>query len=261
MPSSEYAKRLQVPWYLSWPFIVVSMIFWPLGVLLLVMRLARDRHASISTGRILKVVGIVIMLIFAIGGYGYYQEQQNLYGDTLGREGEFVVGLAITFTLLGFILWRFGNKLVYRGKMVREYLDVIVNKRFFEIDEIARIVSKRPDKVASEVGFLIRTGYLPDAYLNEGAKRVVVPAVERHLAMEADLQRRGQGDRTEESGTQERTRDDAPLMDHGGVQQRTEPSAPPPVPRLVTCRSCGANNIVTPGHPRECEFCGSLISE
>jgi hypothetical protein len=254
MPSSEYAKRLQVPWYLSWPFIVVSMIFWPLGVLLLVMRLARDRHASISTGRILKVVGIVVMLVFAIGGYSYYQEQQNLYGDTLGREGEFVVGLAITFTLLGFILWRFGNKLVYRGKMVREYLDVIVNKRFFEIDEIARIVSKRPDKVASEIGFLIRTGYLPDAYLNEGAKRVVVPAVERHLAMEADLERRM------EAQTGEARQSEAPSANHR-ISETPERSAVPPVPRLVTCRSCGANNIVTPGHPRECEFCGSLISE
>jgi hypothetical protein len=252
MSSSEYTKRLQVPWYLSWPFIIMSMIFWPLGVLLLVMRLARDRHASISTGRILKVVGLVIMLVFAVGGYGYYQEQQNLYGDALGREGEFVVGMAIAFTLLGFILWRFGNKLVYRGKMVREYLDVIVNKRFFEIDEIARIVSKQPDKVASEIRFLIRTGYLPDAYLNEEATRVVVPAVERHLAMEADLERQGKAqiEKTDQATA--------------SVDRRTfetgEQDALPPVPRLVTCRSCGANNIVTPGHPRECEFCGSLIS-
>ena len=253
MPSSEYTKRLQVPWYLSWPFIIMSMIFWPLGVLLLVMRLARDRHASISTGRILKVVGLVIMLVFAVGGYSYYQEQQNLYGDALGREGEFVVGLAIAFSLLGFILWRFGNKLVYRGKMVREYLDVIVNKRFFEIDEIARIVSKQPDKVASEISFLIRTGYLPDAYLNEEATRVVVPAVERHLAMEADLERRM------EAQTGDTGRSEPSSADHR-VPETQERSAPPPVPRLVTCRSCGANNIVTPGHPRECEFCGSLIS-
>jgi hypothetical protein len=226
------------------------MIFWPLGVLLLVMRLARDRHASISTGRILKVVGIVVMLVFAIGGYSYYQEQQNLYGDTLGREGEFVVGLAITFTLLGFILWRFGNKLDSRGKMVG--ISGRDREQAFLRDRRDRpIVSKRPDKVASEIGFLIRTGYLPDAYLNEGAKRVVVPAVERHLAMEADLERRM------EAQTGEARQSEAPSANHR-ISETPERSAVPPVPRLVTCRSCGANNIVTPGHPRECEFCGSL---
>lgn len=253
MPSSEFIKRLDVPWYLSWPVIIVSMIFWPLGILLLVMRLARDRHAGISTGRVLKVAGIVVMLAFAVGGYGYYQEQRELYGDIPGAE-KVAVAAAAAFTFFGFILWRFGNRLVYRGKMVREYLDVIVNKRFFGIDEIARIVSKRPDKVVSEIGFLIRTGYLPDAHLSEGAKRVVVPAVERHLAMETDLERQARNEpeelpRSEESSVRP------------GVPATQERGAVPPVPRLVTCRSCGANNIVIPGVPKECEFCGSPIGE
>ena len=232
--------QLRPPLYLSWPVILISFIFWPAGLLLLIARLGRDRHASISTGRVLKIVGVLLFLICLVGGYGIYEEELERFGD-LTDDGYLSLAVAGAFSVLGIILWRYGGILQYRGRMVREYLNVIVNKRFSDVDEISRIVGKPRPQVEQELDFLIEKRYLPEALLDLGAGRVVVPSVRRHMEAEAQWQNRN-GVRPE----------DTPAPGEGG---------PPAEPVVVVCRSCGAQALVISGKSAVCEYCGSPLKK
>ena len=61
-------RQLNPPFYLSWPVIIISFVFWPVGLVLLLARLGRDRHAGITTGGVLKVVGVLLFLVCLLGG-------------------------------------------------------------------------------------------------------------------------------------------------------------------------------------------------
>ncbi len=231
--------QLRPPFYLSWPVIIISFIFWPVGLLLLIARLGRDRHASISTGRVLKIVGVLLFLTCLVGGYGVYDNEMSTFGD-LTDDGYLSLAVTGAFAVLGIILWRYGGTLQYRGRMVREYLNVIVNKRFSDVDEISRIVGKNRSQVEREIDFLIEKNYLPGALLDRGAGQVVVPSVRRHMEAESQWHRQ----RGEQTGGGEGT-----------------PSETAEAPAVVVCRSCGAQALVVGGKAAVCEYCGSPLKK
>ena len=227
-------RQLNPPFYLSWPVIIISFIFWPVGLVLLFARLGRDRHAGITTGGVLKVVGVLLFLVCLLGGYGIYENEMTSFGD-LTDDGYASLAVAGAFGVLGIILWRYGRTLQYRGRMVREYLGLIVNRRFSNLDEIARIVGKSRTQTEKEIDFLIEKGYLPGALVDRGAGQVIVPSVLRHMEAESRW-------KSSQEGENPAPRENAPAG-----------------PQVVACRSCGAQGMIFPGRPAVCEYCGSAL--
>ena len=233
-------RQLNPPFYLSWPVIIISFIFWPVGLVLLFARLGRDRHAGITTGGVLKVAGVIVLLICLVGGYAIFDNDMTNFGD-LTDDGYASLAVMGAFAVLGIILWRYGRTLQYRGRMVREYLGLIVNRRFSNLDEIARIVGKSRTQTEREIDFLIEKGYLPGALVDRGAGQVVVPSVLRHMEAESRW-------KSYQEGESPVSWEDVPAGPQG-----------PQGPQVVTCRSCGAQGMVFPGRPAVCEYCGSAL--
>lgn len=70
-------------WY-SWPTIIVALIlFWPLGLFLLIKRVSIDKKAKLVMGKLIGVLGVVCYCIAALGlvvciGEGFHSDDVAL---------------------------------------------------------------------------------------------------------------------------------------------------------------------------------------
>lgn len=164
---------------LSWPIIIVLIIlFWPVGIVLLTIRLAKDRKASIAVGRILKIAAYIT---FTFGLLIFFSLSEQ-------EDKAFAVGMGIFFIILAVILWFIGNKLVKQSKLFKEYLNLIVNQRISSLQQIASISNKDIGAVKADLQKMIDKGFLPNAYINLSDYTIVVPVLDNQAQKQPQMQ-------------------------------------------------------------------------
>lgn len=211
----------EMSWFLKWPAIIIlTILFWPLGIVLLIIRIAKDRRTRMAVGKTLKISAYCV---FAFGIIVFLSLSEQ-------EDKAFAVGMGIFLIILAVILWFIGNKLVKESKLFKEYLNLIVNQRIFSMQQIATITNRDVALVKNDLQKMIDKGFLPDAYINLTDYTIVVPI----LQMQYQPQNQ-------------------PRVQEVSHQETAQA-------RVVTCPSCGANNTIVPGQTVECEFCGSLLS-
>lgn len=166
-----------IPGYLAWPVVIVAFIFWPVGLVLLSLRLSMDRSSQMIAGGTLIVVGWLIAIFsFFVAAVGLTSSKNLNGGDA---------GAAVFCALVGFggvLLARKGAALRKKRKLVQHYIALIVNQGHTSVDQIA-VLSGRSDfnQVMAEIQTLINEGFLHGYRLDIDERRVFRMAPESNL--------------------------------------------------------------------------------
>ena len=208
----------------SWAVVILLIIFfWPIGLFLLIKKLAADKTATISSGgKGLKVTGIVLIVFASCGFLGFLSS-----ATSYGMESADVAPLIalLFFAAGGVVCLRKANKIKKESKDIKQYLSIIVNGNVRQLDAIASTTGKSYNVVHKDIKNMIDKGYLKNAYIDEGMREVVLPNV-------------------------------APVTTQNTVG--TTVNTVTAKTKIVTCSCCGANNTIT-GDTGECEYCGSPL--
>jgi hypothetical protein len=208
---------------IPWPVILLALVFFfPIGIVLLIMRILGDRGAALVMGSILAFVGWGGFFLFGLlGGIGFAQAQS--------QRGPIACGISVF--LLGFaLLGVLGSKLKARGSRVRRFVQLVINQGQTSIASMTQILGRADmPGVARELQQVIDSGYLPGVGIDYQTYTV------------------------QRSGMRPDGFQPPPLP--GVVPGR----APAGGQVTFTCRACGANNAVsvTPGVAPRCEYCDS----
>lgn len=206
----------------SWPVIILALIiFWPVGLFLIIKRFSIDKRAAVSAGgKGLKGLGIGLAVFGAIGFVGCISEPDGAGGAVV----------AFFFILGGVLLIRKAKKLSQEAEKTKQYLAIIVNGNVHQLDGIAAATGKTYDVVKADVQKMIQNGYLKNAYINENTREVVLPSAAPAAPAATPV-----------------------------FTNPLQPAAPvQPQAKIVACPCCGANNTIYDA-TGECEYCGSPI--
>lgn len=109
------------------------------------------------------------------------------------------------------------------GEKYKQYIGLIINQQLTQIDNIAASVGVGYDVAKTDLQKMIDLGYFVGAYINDGSREIILAK---------------------------------PVATNASEQFTTGTGAQT---RVVTCKSCGANNTAIVGQVKECEYCGSPI--
>lgn len=244
----------------SWTVVIIALIvFWPVGIFLLIGKLSNDRTASFGAGSaIVALMGIVLMFVGAMGLIAI------LSGDGEAAFGGII--MMIIFGLPGLWLLKKSKGIKSAGNLNRRYIDYIVNNQVRDIHELARRMGVSQDKVIADVNSMINRGMLGKARLNLNTGRIEFPvkqAPQQHTTPRP-LQRDEQGSYRPSSPHRDvRSQSQRPMQS----QPQNRP-APRPVqneykpfePKTIRCKACSANNFVE-SLPAQCDYCGTSLHE
>lgn len=220
----------QRPWYYSWGVIILAFLFfWPVGIVLLVMRNRNTNKVSrqslftntnkkkyITIGVILIVIGLMTISDSALMG--------------------------LFLIIGGIILIVYSEKLVKDAARRKKYMDLIVNNQVYSLEKIASICNVQYSIVLKELNQLISFGVLKGAYIDESKRQVM-------LASTANTSGIVQMTQTLEDGFASFTQT---VTGAAAVQQ----------PKMVAavCPGCGAKMSIPEGAVVECEYCAATVS-
>ena len=207
----------------SWGWIIFWFIlFWPVGLFLLIKRLGVDKSATLKSSKTLMIVSYILMglgvIYFFAAVTGNVEETEN----TMNAISAGILML-VMFSGGGVILNWFARKTKRAGERYKKYIALIVNQSQTSIDNIASAVGIPYDAVSKDLQKMIDSGYFVGAYIDTTQREIMLAKV-------------------------------APPQ----VSTSSAPSALQVQERVVICRSCGANNRVV-GQIGECEYCGSPL--
>lgn len=207
----------------SWPVIFfVTVIFWPIGILLILKRVSMDKKAAMACGKLISILGYG-MFLFAVIGF------ICCIGDGLDTD---ILAAAIFFGVAGLTLIGTAQKIKGNAEDVKRYLAVVVNGGKRNLEEIASAVKKPYEKVRSDLQMMIDKEYLKGAYIDEGKGELVLQERQQPVVQIA-----------------------APLFAGMPMQQKEQPKK-----WVIQCHCCGANNMIS-GDVGACEYCGSPIGK
>ena len=200
-------------------------MFWPVGLFLLIKRTNIDKKTALSVSKILNIFAICSFVFAGIGFFAFAVSGFDGFSDG-------VVGI-LFFLIAGLVMHRIAKNLKKDAEKVRTYLQIIVNSNETYLDNIAGAVNLPYDTVKRDIKKLIDKGYLKDAYINEGERKVVLPQKKQANAPK--------------KAPAAATYVEVPVQEKQAQ------------PRVITCSCCGANNTII-GDVGECEYCGSPLS-
>lgn len=150
----------------SWGWIIFWLIiFWPVGLFLVIKKFSTDKSALMSgkTGS-LSVIGWILV---AFGGIGFLAE----LSDTPEAFG---LVLALIFAAGGTLLLLKASKTKKTAIKYKKYIDIVVNQNVKSIDNVASAVGLSYDVVAKDLQDMINIGYLRDAYIHQGNREIIL---------------------------------------------------------------------------------------
>lgn len=150
----------------SWGWIIFWLIiFWPIGLFLVINKFSTDKSALMSgkTG-LLSVIGWILTVI---GVIGFYSE----LSDGLSGSG---ILLALLFLGGGVLLLRKVSKTKKTAIKYKKYIDIVVNQNVQSIENVASAVGSSYDDVAKDLQNMINIGYLKDAFIHHGNREIVL---------------------------------------------------------------------------------------
>ena len=206
----------------SWTFIIIMLVlFWPIGLLMIVNKMRVDRSTRFNCGRRLTTISYVLMGIGAIllismvtgGGFG-------------------LMTPALLFGAGGFFVYRHSQSTRNRVARYREYINLVVNLEQDYIDDIAWAVKVPYNEAVSDLQRMINEGYFADAYIDHAQRMIVFAEHVHHHDMDIVT---------------------------GLANGLANAFAAPAQDRITACTNCGANNRIFAGHLPECDYCGSFL--
>ena len=208
----------------SWGIIALMFIvFFPVGIWMLVKKMTNEKFNYIKNGKSLKVLAW-ILIIFAV-----IYLIMLITGELEAEDGSSVVGSLIMMIMLfggggAFALYK-AHSYIKKGTKYNRYVSIINNSNNTLIDTIAAAYPTTYEKAAEDIQSMIDDGYFMNAYIDLNRRELIMPqkSVSDNITV-----------------NQNSTHIDAQ-------------------PMSIECKNCGATNTVVPGAVNECEYCGSPL--
>ncbi len=157
----------------KWGWIILWLIFvWPVGLYLLIKKLATDQSALMSgkTGK-LSVVGWGLISFGVIGFFTEISDSPDSFG----------LILVLLFVLGGILLLTKVSKTKKTAVKYKKYIDLVVNQNIRSIDNIASILALSYDVVSNDLQDMINIGYLKDAYIHQNNREIILKQQETEI--------------------------------------------------------------------------------
>lgn len=205
----------------SWPAIILAFIlFWPVGIFLLVKRLKVDKKGATGAGKTLNIIGYISFGLALLGTSVCISD---------GFESSDIS--AIIFLLsVGAVMCSIARKLKKNAEKTRNYMQIIVNGSETRLDYIANAMNIPYDTVVKDLKQMIDTGYFRNGYVDTVSRKLVLPNRKNSVEIESHYQ------------------EQAYITTPVAYKQT----------KTVTCKCCGAKNVIETD-VGECEYCGSPL--
>ena len=164
---------------ISWPVIIIAFIFfWPLGIVLLILR-SRNKTETYTIwkrtrviGWILLIIGILFVIVFIADiADGYHYEH---LGDVI-----FMLALGLGFAIGGIATLTTSKKQRAKSDRYKMYINFIINNEIEDIADIAHKMNISIAAVINELTTMISKGFLGTYIIDVKANRVFCPNKER----------------------------------------------------------------------------------
>lgn len=144
------------PWYLSMPVILISFIFYPVGIVLLIMRLSR-KNLRYETIEKTQLIGGIGLFLFGILGSIIYISEGTF---------QYLWITLLLFMLPGGLLAYFGFKRKKKLKEYSLYLDYINARKKITLDSLCSKLNVTYDNAVNVLTEMLKVGII-EGYLTD----------------------------------------------------------------------------------------------
>ena len=149
----------------SWALIIfMFIIFWPIGIFLLIRKLDQDRSANMSNGRGIALVSFVLMFFSFV------------YLMLVFSDGAGYIAPMLLTGAGGFFLFRFSRKMKASSMRYRQYINFVVNQGQTSIDAMTQTMGITYAVAAEDLQKMINKGIFRGAYIDAQRRMLVMPA-------------------------------------------------------------------------------------
>ena len=167
----------------------------------------------------------------------------------------------VLFAAMLWVLYRVirkGLRGMRRSRLLKQYLDLIVNKGNLALDDLVILTGRSMDAVVEDVGDMIRLGFLPEHKIDSTAHILSLEPISKLLEQDAQVRKPHEA---EETGWVVFPANEEPTLplNPGGASNAHRTGVQLASAIAFTCRSCGANNSVRVAceDSARCDYCGS----
>ena len=208
---------------IAWGWVIVCLlVFWPIGLVLLIVKLNVDKNAMLNSGKTAKIVAFIIMAIGVLGLIETFRRNPYMVDNIFAA----LIPTVIMLTLFGGgALWVYdiGKNAELASIRYKKYIEQIVNRGQTSLITISSFTNEPYDMVVRDLEHLIQVGYFKGAHIDTYRREII-------LAQSVP-------------------------------QPMPAPNVQPAYPiqeRVVVCNSCGAHNRVI-GQVGRCAYCDSHL--
>jgi hypothetical protein len=224
--------------------ITAIIMFFPLGLVLLLIRFITHYKYNHLRGKDYTLAGHCFMLLF--GCISIIILLATAGTDSSGDAPAMTIAFFILFGLPGLFFYFLGARRKKKMNNLYNLYDHLTTTQGVEkFDRLAEITGENVRNVTQDLDYMIRSGRLADATLDMTYQQIRLG----HRSAQPE----GQTDAAAAIAEQARSQQQAAA----GRAAASTSSRPAPV--SITCPGCGSTSRVVPGESRDCEFCGNVL--
>jgi predicted flap endonuclease-1-like 5' DNA nuclease len=226
-------------------FIISAMIiFFPIGIVLLLIRFAAHYKYNHLRAKDYTLVGHSFMILF--GWFALIVLLATADTNTAGDVTGILVVLFIFLGLPGVFFYILGsNRKKKMNNLYNLYEHLTTVQGIEKFDRLAELTGENVRNVTQDLEYMIRSERLADATLDMTYQQIRLG----HRSVQPE----GQTDAATAIAEQARSQQQAAA----GRAAASTSSRPAPV--SITCPGCGSTSRVVQGESRDCEFCGNVL--
>lgn len=208
-------------WYYSWWAILIAFIvFWPVGIGLLILKNKNDKQ-SVFLGTTDKKKYIIVGAALIFVGFSTFSNSIMM--------GLFMIAGGIALIL-------YAEQLKRRAERNRQYIELIANRGETSMDKIANTCNIQYDVVVKELRTLVNRNILKNAIIDETYRTITV---------------------RRETAPQNNTFEN--VFTEAGIESQPAGTVENEQV-TCTCPGCGAKVVLTRGTTENCEYCDTPIT-
>ena len=159
---------------ISWGTIIFwFVLFYPIAILLLVLRFIKEKDKYISNGKALKIISILIgspsLLLFYLWLIGEWTYEDG----TAISFGMFLFVCAF-FVVPAMLLFKKGQQYITRGQIYDHYLGQLRQYQSIDINQLSAEIKVPYSRTCSDLQYMIDSGYIPNACIDHYTSRLVL---------------------------------------------------------------------------------------
>ncbi|QGQ93750.1 hypothetical protein EHS13_01920 [Paenibacillus psychroresistens] len=216
-------------WWIIVSFLL--LILFPVGLVLLLIRIIQHRNLSFKKIADLKVSAYALLAMYGV--IIFFSQ----VGEIIDRKQNILGVASFSAALLipaGFLFWLSKKRTKQLNDRYDSYYDIIIERKIKSIDQIAQMAGKREQMVKNDLQRMIYLGLLNNGFIDEISNSIVFYE---------------SSDEEEETYVEyeDETEDEAEV-----VQDKL-------FPKKVECAGCGSSSTLKPRETIFCTYCGASL--